>query len=91
MAMIIIFSALGGAVLGTRFKVFILFPVSLLALVAVTSGLMLGGSSLSRSLTVAIASIVALQLGYLGGVATRFVMVAARLRSLRKQPAALPR
>jgi hypothetical protein len=85
MAMIIIFSALLGAVLGTRFKVFILLPVSGCGMLAAAIGGMTYGASLAWSLMLAGAVAVALQLGYLGGLATRFVMVAARLRTLRDQ------
>jgi len=87
MAMILIFSTLFGAVLGTRFKVFILFPVIACGMLTVVAGGMINGADFAWSLTLAGACAAALQLGYLGGVATRFLMIAARLRTLRGQPA----
>ncbi len=87
MAMIVIFSTLLGAVLGTRFRVFILFPVTAFAFLTVAGGSLIYGFSPVWSFALAGASAAALQLGYLGGVATRFVMLAARLRTLRGQPA----
>jgi hypothetical protein len=90
MAMILIFSTLFGAVLGTRFKVFILFPVIACEMLIVAGGAMIIGSGFAWSVTLAAACAAALQLGYLGGVATRFLMIAARLRTLRGEPAPNP-
>lgn len=83
--MVIIFSSLLGAVLGTRYKVQILFPVILFGVLAVTFGGLLLGNGLWSSITIALASTVALQLGYLAGLGTRILMAASRLRSLRHQ------
>lgn len=85
MAMVIIFSSLLGAVLGTRYKVQILFPVTLCGVLAVAVGCLLTGNGVWWSTVIALSSATTLQLGYLVGLGTRFLMAASRLRSLRHQ------
>lgn len=67
-----------GAVLGTRFRVQVLFPAAILGLIVVVSGSVLRGSAISSTAISAIAYAISLQIGYLGGLFTRFCMVAAR-------------
>jgi len=78
MMILILLSVLVGAVLGLRFKVFVLVPVICGALaIAVVEGIA-GGDGLWRlvfAMTVIAAS---LQLGYILGIVIRFVMGAAR-------------
>lgn len=89
MAMTALFAFLVGAVLGMRFRVQILIPTGILGIAAVLTTALLRGS-LSSALLVTITFAVALQLGYLGGLFTRFCMVigrAARHRSLHSNAA----
>jgi hypothetical protein len=83
MLMLIIFAALVGAVLGLRFKVLVLLPAIGLLLV----GVPIVGAAYSASLsTIALAlalSIAWLQLGYLGGIGTHYVMVLSRAGRIR--------
>ena len=78
-----IIATLVGAVLGTRFKVLILVPAITLAMVtvAVTGG-MASLSLVWMALAFALAS-TGLQVGYLGGIATRHAMAAARAGRIR--------
>lgn len=74
MSAIAILSWLAGAALGTRIKVLALLPVTLVGgvVVAVVAGLL--GSSLAAVCAWTAIYMVALQLGYLGGLAARSVM-----------------
>lgn len=86
MVMIALASSLFGAVLGIRFRIHILAPAVMLGLVLVASVAVLKGSTFASPGTAAIVFVIALQIGFLGGLFTRFCLVAARLsfnRSLR--------
>jgi hypothetical protein len=83
MVMIALCSSLIGAVLGTRFRIHVLFPVVLLGFVIVATVAALKGSPISSMIAASIVSAIALQIGYLGGLFTRFCLVAARLTSHR--------
>lgn len=83
MVMIALCSSLIGAVMGTRFKVFVLFPAALLGIVTVAVGAAFQGSSMSSAIVAAIVCVGSLQIGYLGGLFTRFCMAVARAPSPR--------
>ena len=83
MVMIALCSSLIGAVLGTRFKVQVLFPATMLGLVVVAAVAAFKGSAISTAIAASIVYAISLQLGYIGGVFTRFCMAAARVASHR--------
>jgi hypothetical protein len=83
MVMIALCSSLIGAVLGTRFRIHVLFPAAMLGLVIVAATAVLKGSAASSAIAAAAIFVIALQLGYLGGLFTRFCLAAARLASHR--------
>jgi hypothetical protein len=91
MLMAILFNSLVGAVLGCRFKVRVLFPVAPLAF-AITAGIMgVAQSAIGPALLGGALAVIALQMGYIGGLFTRVSVAAARIvpkRSLRSTPAA---
>ena len=90
MVMIALCSSLVGAVMGTRFTVLALFPAALLGVVAVAAAAAYQGSAISSAIVGAIVCVVSLQVGYLGGLFTRFCMAASRApshRSLRSTAA----
>lgn len=83
MVMIALCSSLIGAVLGTRFRIHVLFPAALLGFMLIAAVAALKGSSISSAIMATVVSAVALQIGYLGGLFTRFCLAAARLASHR--------
>jgi hypothetical protein len=83
MVMIALSSSLIGAVLGTRFRIHVLFPAAMLGLALVAIVAALERSAISTAIAAAIVHAVCLQLGYLGGLFTRFCMAAARAASHR--------
>ena len=83
MVMIAICSSLIGAVMGTRFKVQVLFPAAMLGCMTVAAVAVLKGSTISWAIAAAILCVVSLQIGYLGGLVTRFYMAASRVASHR--------
>lgn len=83
MVMIALCSSLIGAVLGTRFRIHVLFPAAVLGLVIVAAVAVFKGSAVSSTIGAAIVFVIALQVGYLGGLFTRFCLAAARLASYR--------
>jgi hypothetical protein len=90
MIMIALCSSLIGAVLGVRFKVQVLFPAALLGFAIVAIVAALKGSTISSAIVAAIVCVISLQIGYLGGLFTRFFMAASRVafhRSLRSTTA----
>ena len=78
MVMIALSSSLIGAVLGTRFKVLILFPTIAVGIALVAAIAALLGSALSTAIIAAVTLGVCLQVGYLGGLVTRICLTAAR-------------
>ena len=77
-------SLLVGAVLGMRFRVLVLLPAIFAALLAI---LAVGISSSINFPVIALAMVLAtacLQLGYLGGVATRHVLTLARAGRIQR-------
>ena len=85
MVMIALSSSLIGAVLGTRFRVQVLFPAAILGFLIVATVATFKGSAISSAIVAAIVSAVSLQIGYLGGLFTRFCMAASRIMSLRSR------
>jgi hypothetical protein len=83
MLILAIVALLTGAVLGLRFKVLVLLPVMGLLIL----GVPFVGLTYSRSIpSIALAlglSIAWLQLGYLGGIGTRHVMMLSRVARMR--------
>jgi len=85
MVMIALCSALIGAILGTRFKVFILLPAIAVGIGFVIIVAALRDSALQTAVWVAVTWGIFLQLGYLGGLVTR-VVTAARSLPPRSAP-----
>ncbi|MBB4260148.1 hypothetical protein [Bradyrhizobium sp. CIR3A] len=86
MTAFLIFSFLVGAVLGQRFRVLVLLPLTfVMVLAAIPVGLMLDLTLLESLKGVALAAI-ALQGGYLFGSAARFGLAAARAARVFGRP-----
>jgi hypothetical protein len=83
MLMIALCSSLIGAVLGTRFRVYALFPAAMLGFVTVAIVAVIKGSAISSAIAAVAVYAIALQIGYLGGLFVRFCMVGARVPSHR--------
>jgi hypothetical protein len=79
MAMLIIVSTLVGAVLGMRFRVFILVPAIVVGCLAAICGHVAFRVGLGATFAAVALIAVGLQIGYLGGIATRFVIAATRV------------
>jgi len=78
MIMIALSSSLIGAVLGTRLRVFVLFPFILLGVLLVTIVSAFNGVSMWLTLGGAAMWAISLQLGYLGGLLTRVCLASMR-------------
>lgn len=78
MVMIALSSSLIGAVLGTRFRVHVLFPVMLFGFLLIIAVAALKASPLAMTVAGLVLFAVGLQLGYFVGLLTRFCLVAAR-------------
>ena len=86
MTELLIFSFLAGAVLGQRFRVLVLLPLTFaLVLAALPIGLMANLSFL-EGLKGAVLAAIALQAGYLFGSAARFSLAAARAARVFARP-----
>ncbi|MCK1740419.1 hypothetical protein IVA80_05950 [Bradyrhizobium sp. 139] len=86
MTELLIFSFLTGAVLGQRFRVFVLLPLTLvMVLAAIPVGLMADVSFLEGLKNLVLAAM-ALQAGYLFGSAARFGHAAARAARMFGRP-----
>lgn len=83
MVMIALCSSLIGAVMGTRFKVQVLFPAAVLGIVMVAAAAAYKGSAMSSMIVAAVVCVTSLQLGYFAGLFTRFCMAASRIASHR--------
>lgn len=79
MIMVALGSSLLGAVLGTRFRVQVLFPALVLCLVVVATVAALKGSAMTATIAAAALSVFSLQMGYLGGLFTRYCLAATRV------------
>jgi hypothetical protein len=89
MIMIALCSSLIGAVLGTRFRVQVLFPAIALGFLVVAVMAALKGWSVWSAITAELVCAVALQAGYLGGLAVLACMTAARVPLRRSQRSAV--
>ena len=78
MSIVAILALLLGAVLGTRFKVLILLPATAGAVIMIAAGSIAGGVHGLAILVMAALASICLQLGYFGGVMTRYIIVVAR-------------
>lgn len=86
MVMIALCSSLIGAVLGTRYRVYALFPVIALGIVLVLIVALFKGPPALSAIGAAVVWTICLQLGYVGGLLTRVCLAASRLpldRSIR--------
>jgi hypothetical protein len=83
MSTLALLSFLLGAILGMRFKVLVLIPVGF-AINAVVAAAIVRGDGLSTMLLADALVLCGLQLGYLGGMFTRYMIVMARAASIRR-------
>jgi hypothetical protein len=84
MSMLMLLVFLIGAVLGMRFRVLVLVPAIGFASIVVLAACFVGGESLSVTMATTILTASGLQIGYLGGVATRYTTALARTSRLRQ-------
>jgi len=84
MSMLILLAFLLGAVLGMRFKVFILIPAIGFTLLAVLLVGAARGDSVSGMLIAAVLASSCLQIGYMFGIIARYSVALARVGRLRK-------
>jgi hypothetical protein len=88
--MITVLGILGGAVLGTRYKVLCLVPTIATGIAAIAASDLISDVPASSTVQTALALAFGLQIGYLVGVTVRAVFVAALARRpgpLHEQPA----
>jgi hypothetical protein len=85
MIMITLCSSLIGAVLGTRFRVQVLFPAIAFGFVVVAVLAALEGWSLWSAIASELVCAVSLQIGYLGGLVALACMTVARVPLRRSQ------
>jgi uncharacterized protein YqgC (DUF456 family) len=86
MSILILLVFLSGAVLGMKFRVFVLAPGIGLSVLAVLALGCARGASLPTLLVAATLAVVAVQIGYLAGILTRHTIMSARVGSSRKAP-----
>jgi hypothetical protein len=89
MVMIALCSSLIGAVLGTRFRVQVLFPAIALGFLIVAVIVALEGWGVGSAITSELVCGVSLQIGYLGGLLAVACMTAARVPLRRSQRSAV--
>ncbi len=77
---------LSGAVLGMRFKVLILAPAFGVTIIAVFAAGMARSEDLPAILLAELLALICVQIGYLGGVLTRYTMTPTQAGSRRKAP-----
>jgi hypothetical protein len=83
MVMIALCCSLIGAAMGTSFRVQVLFPAAILGCAIVAAVTVIKGSAVSSAIVAVIVCVTSLQIGYLGGLFTRFYMAASRVTSRR--------
>ena len=83
MILIALCSSLIGATLGTRLRVFVLAPATMIGVGLIATTAAIRGATVSAAITAVLVWTVCLQLGYLGGLLTRFSLAAARLAPRR--------
>ena len=84
MSTLILLATLLGAVLGMRFKVFILIPAIGFALIVILADGIARGTSVSGILIAAVIASSCLQIGYILSIITRYGIALARAGRLRK-------
>lgn len=89
MVMITLCSSLIGAVLGTRFRVQVLFPAIAFGFLVVAVMAALEGWSLWSAIASELVCAVSLQIGYLGGLLALACMTVARVPLRRPQRSAV--
>ena len=88
MIMVLLVCLLAGAVLGQRFKVFILFPAMVPALFFALVVAAMHGATVWGLVATALIAAASLQIGYLGGIGVRHLAVAERANRVRfRKPA----
>lgn len=86
MTELLIFSFLVGAVLGQRFRVLVLLPITLVLVLAVLPVALMSHLGFLEGLKGAVLAAIALQAGYLFGSAARFGLAAARTGRVFTRP-----
>ncbi|PDT87303.1 hypothetical protein CO669_25960 [Bradyrhizobium sp. Y36] len=86
MTALLIFSFLVGAVLGQRFRVLVLLPVTFALVLAVLPVSLMTSLGVLEGLKAAAFAAIALQAGYLFGSAARFSLAAARAARVFARP-----
>jgi hypothetical protein len=86
MTEVLIFSFLTGAVLGRRFRVLVLLPLTVVMLLAAIPVGLMADVSLLEGLKNLVLAAIALQAGYLFGSAARFGLAAARAGRVFARP-----
>jgi len=84
MSMLLLLVFLIGAVLGMRFRVLVLIPAIGFLFVTILAACVIRAESHSITITVAALAAGCLQIGYLGGVVTRYATALADSGRLRK-------
>ena len=84
MSTVILLAFLLGAVLGMRFKVFILIPAIGLIFIAILAGAIACGSGMAGTLIAAVLASSSLQIGYVLGTIAQYSVALARAERLRK-------
>jgi len=86
MTELLIFSFLAGAVLGQRFRVLVLLPVTFFLVLSVLPVGLLTSLGFLEGLKAAVFAAISLQAGYLFGSAARFSLAAARAARVFARP-----
>jgi hypothetical protein len=86
MTEVLIFSFLTGGVLGQRFRVLVLLPLTVVMLLAAIPVGLMADVSLLEGLKNLVLAAIALQAGYLFGSAARFALAAARAGRVFARP-----
>ena len=84
MSTVILLAFLLGAVLGMRFKVFILIPAIGLIFIAILAGAIARGSGMAGTLIAAVLASSSVQIGYVLGTIAQYSVALARAERLRK-------
>jgi hypothetical protein len=84
MLMLLLLVFLVGALLGMRFKVLVLIPAIGFLCMAILAACVIRAESFSFTIAAVVLTVSGLQLGYLGGVVTRYTTAPADSGRLRK-------
>lgn len=84
MSMLLLLVLLIGALLGMRFKVLVLIPAMGFLFMAILAECVIRAESLSFTIAAVVLAVSSLQIGYLGGVVTRYTAALADFGRLRK-------